>query len=109
MLTAAAQDRRPAPAPRFTSSIHSPIAGVSDAAWERFRVALAVQAPGAISESGGFGSYDMRPRRLADLGYVGDLRCERTKSGRQVYRCTFLSPWTEERFLRERPSLSLAL
>lgn len=101
MLTAAAQDRRPAPAPRFTSSIRSPLPGVSDAAWERFRVALAVQPPGATSESGGFGSYDMRPRRLADLGYVGDLRCERTKSGRQVYRCTFLSPWTEERFLRD--------
>ncbi len=101
MLTAAAQDRRPAPAPRFTSSIRSPLPGVSDAAWERFRVALEVQAPGAISESGGFGSYDMRPRRLADLGYVGELRCERTGAGRQVYRCTFLAPWTEERFLRD--------
>lgn len=46
----------------------SPLAGVSDDAWRRFVAAMtvrpAVDAPG----SKGFGCFDIRPRRLAELG-----------------------------------------
>lgn len=86
---------------RFRSQWKSPLRGVSDQQWERFVKVLDVQPIRDISESGGFGSYDMRPRRLKELGYVDNLRRVRTSSSRQIYDCDFIKPWTRERFLSD--------
>lgn len=94
---------------RFQSQaapLASPLPGVSASAWECFRVALEVQPIQAVSPSGGFGSYDLRPRRLVELGYAKNLRSTRTGAGRQVYECEFIAPWTEDRFL-ENPMAQL--
>lgn len=63
------------PAQRFTTTRFavlpaSPLSGVSDEVWKRFSEALEVQGSGDVSLSGGYGAYDMRPRRLAELGYA---------------------------------------
>jgi hypothetical protein len=88
----------------FRSASHelsSPLKGVSAAQWTRFVRALEVQAIGAVSESGGFGSYDMRPRRLVELGYAKDLRSVRNEDGRTIRVCEFILPWTQDRFLAD--------
>ena len=91
---------RPAVA-RFPSAMRCPLDGVSLSAWQRFVAALEVQGVDAVSERGGFGSYDLRPKRLRDLGYTTDLRRVRARGGRQIYTCSFVAPWTQERFLAD--------
>jgi hypothetical protein len=86
---------------RFSSLPPSPLAGVSNAAWSRFYTSLAVQPDAAVSESGGFGAYDIRPRRLVELGYATALPSVRTEAGRQVHVCEFVLPWTQARFLAD--------
>lgn len=86
---------------RFQSTLASPLPGVSIQAWTRFAQALEVQPIKAISESGGYGCYDMRPRRLVELGYAGNLQSARTPKGRMVYTCEFIHPWTAQRFLSD--------
>jgi hypothetical protein len=63
--------------------------------------ALAVQGTRDVSESGGFGSFDMRPRRLVELGLASGLRSERTANGRQVYACDLKPPLTLDEFLSD--------
>jgi hypothetical protein len=111
---------------RFTTGPESPLRGVTRDAWRTFYVGLEMQAPGEISESGGLGMFDIRPRRLVELGYATGLRSERrpvqhkwigerctrcklTRSedveqetcpnGRQIQVCEFILPWTQTRFL----------
>ena len=84
---------------QFKSSYTSPLAGVSDEAWNRFVYAMDVQAMNAVSESGGFGSFDIRPRRLAELGLMTNLRSTRTDGGRQILTGDFVLPLSRERFL----------
>jgi len=85
---------------RLRTRIASPLPGVSDAQWERFRSVLE-QPIKAVSESGGLGAFDMRPRRLAELGYMHKLRQTRSSSGRLNWCGDFLAPWTRERFLSD--------
>ena len=86
---------------RFIVGPESPLEGVTRDAWQRFVAALEVQGVGDVSESGGLGAYDIRPRRLVELGYAVDLRSIRTVAGRQVYECDFALPWTKTRFLSD--------
>jgi hypothetical protein len=80
----------------------SPLDGVSPLAWRRFVDALCVQEASAVSASGGLGEYDIRPRRLVELGYASGLRRERAAvGGRQVQTCVFVPPWTQARFLAD--------
>jgi hypothetical protein len=81
--------------------LKSPLAGVPDGAWEKFVKALEVQPIKAVSESGGLGSYDLRPRRLVELGFAKNLRSKRTDKGRQVYECDLAAPMTSDRFLKD--------
>lgn len=100
--------------PRFSSSLKSPLPGVALPAWQRFVSALELEdVPGAaprlrrmdeVSVRGGFGSYDLRPKRLGELGYVTDLvrAGGRAMRGRpQIYACRFVPPLTRERFLAD--------
>lgn len=87
------------PARRF-ALLGSPLSGVSSDAWQRFVVALETQPVGVVSKSGGLGSYDIRPRRLVELGYASGLRSFRCE-GRQIRRCDFTKPWTQKLFLSD--------
>ena len=100
--------------PRFDSTLRSPLPGISVPAWQRFVAALELEErPGqvpqprridAISARGGFGSYDLSPRRLQELGYVTALvrhgGAARHRK-RHLYTCTFVAPWTARRFLAD--------
>jgi hypothetical protein len=81
--------------------LDSPLEGVSADAWRRYVSALEMQPMGATSESGGLGSYDIRPRRLVELGYATKLVSLRSDSGRQIHSCNFIAPWTKARFLAD--------
>ena len=86
---------------RFTSGPDSALVGVSADAWRRLIAALEVQPTGATSASGGLGSYDIRPRRLVELGYAMQLVSLRSDSGRQIHACNFIEPWSKARFLAD--------
>jgi hypothetical protein len=94
---------------RFVSGPRSPLEGVSQEAWQRFVASLEVQAIGAVSNSGGLGSYDIRPRRLVELGYATALRSKRTPTSRQIQVCEFILPWTQARFLSDSIAQYVAL
>jgi len=96
-------------AQRFALGPKSPLEGISNDAWQRFVAALEVQQIDAISESGGLGSYDFRPRRLVELGYATRLCSKRTEKGRQIHICDFILPWTQARFLSDPVAQYVAL
>lgn len=86
---------------QVTSHLSSPLPGVGDDAWARFVTALEVQPVKAMSESGGFGAYDLRPRRLQELGLVTVTKLTRGPSGRSMCECNFVAPMTRDRFLSD--------
>lgn len=107
-------DAAEVPPVRFVSTLTSPLAGVSLPAWRRFVAALELEdVPGQaprprrmdqVSVRGGFGSYDLRPKRLQELGYVADLERQGGRAYKrqpQVYACRFLAPHTRDRFLAD--------
>ena len=69
----------------------SPIPGVAAEAWTRFVRALRQADPGAISPQGFLGCFEIHPRRLAELGDLGDgfrvATAARDEGG--VWRCDF--------------------
>jgi len=85
---------------RFHTILTSPLAGVSASAWSTFVRALDTQTIGAVSASGGYGSFDLRPRRLAELGYMQDLRSA-NRNGRTIQVGDFILPLTEEKLLAD--------
>lgn len=85
----------------YSLAVKSPLPGVSVEAWHQFAEALEVQANTAISASGGLGTYDMRPRRLMELGVCTNLRLINKHKERSVYECDFKAPWTKDRFLAD--------
>lgn len=91
------------PAQRFVATApKSPLEGVSNDAWQRFIAALEVQASDAISESGGFGSYDIRARVLVDLKYAINPRlASSVRSKREIHVCDFVLPWSKRKFLAD--------
>jgi hypothetical protein len=83
---------------RFIATMKSPLPGISDAAWGKFVKVMETAKPRSITISGGYGAFDMRPRRLVELGYANVLK--RGKNGkREVWKCEFVRPWTERKFL----------
>jgi hypothetical protein len=83
---------------RFANTaVPSPLEGVSASAWRAFVTVLAVQPTSAISRCGGLGAYNIRPRRLVELGRATNFR---RIGNRKV--CDFIEPWTQKRFLSDR-------
>lgn len=93
---------------RFSSSMRSPLPGVSEAAWRHFVIAMETQSSESVSASGGLGSYDMRPRRLIEIGYAENLRRLSRRNRRQVQVCDLVAPWTVDRFLAD-PVIQLSV
>lgn len=86
---------------RQYACLESPLSGVSNEVWGKFYRTLKIQPSDQVSESGGLGAFDIRPRRLVELKYAEGLRTERTAKGRQIHVCEFFLPWTEEKFLED--------
>lgn len=74
----------------------SPLEGVSPLAWRKFVAALEVQGYGDISRGGGLGAFNIRPRRLVEIGRATNFR---RLDGKQL--CDFKAPWTQKRFLAD--------
>ena len=84
--------------PTTNTLIKSVLNGVSDETWTEFVHALSTQDLSTISDSNSYGCFEMRPRRLADLGLMVELK--RTKKGkREVYEGVFTTPLTKQKFL----------
>jgi hypothetical protein len=97
-----------------TSALAAQLPGVTSEAWTAFIHALTIgdngkpRGFGIVTVSGGFGCFDLRPRRLADLGIMHRLRVERVGAPpaegepdrrRQVFVGDFVAPWTRAKFL----------
>lgn len=80
-------------APRFADEIVSPLEGVSPRLWRRFVSALSTQHE-SIARGGALGIYNIRPRRLVEIGRAVNFR---RVNGKQL--CDFVLPWTQKRFL----------
>lgn len=86
------------PAMRFSSSsLESPLEGVTTHGWMLFVSAIETQSAQATSATGALGAYGIRPQRLIELGYATNLRRTGPNGARQV--CDFILPWTEKKFL----------
>lgn len=84
---------------RFSMQIDSPLKGVSRQAWTKFVMVMGARPSSSISDSGGLGAYDMRPRRLAELEYATRLTRKKNAKGRHIYECVFVEPHTQAKFL----------
>lgn len=84
-----------------THTAKSPLPGIADDAWMTLVAALEVQSPRSVSESGGFGAYDMRPRRLQELGLVRVTDRKNRRHKPDMDECDFVAPLTRDRFLSD--------
>jgi len=74
----------------------SPLEGVSPTVWREWVAAHAIQPGGEVSRGGGLGAYNLRPRRLVEIGRAINFR---RIDGKQF--CDFVKPWTQARFLAD--------
>jgi hypothetical protein len=81
--------------------IRSEFPRVSDEAWTKFVFALRTSKLDSISSSNEKGMFSLKPKRLEDLSIMKNLKSERSPSGRMVWTGEFVSPMTEERFLKD--------
>lgn len=81
--------------------LESPLSGVSNEQWTDFAFAMKVGRLDLISPSNGLGMFDMRYKRLADLGLVENLRYKRdVVTNRSVQVADWLPPLTRALFLK---------
>lgn len=67
--------------------------------WTQFARCMMTQPLSAVSASNGLGLFDIRPRRLADLGVVVRLARKESPAGRLVWVAAFVPPLTCSGFL----------
>jgi hypothetical protein len=82
----------PIPQPK-TRALSSQIPGVPDEAWTEFSLTMKTASPKSISKSGSLGMFEMKPRRLADLGLMRNVEKKKSWTGQWV------PPLTESGFL----------
>ena len=91
------------PYPRATAlgkTLPSQIPGVSDEAWTEFALGMKTTAQDAVSSSNAFGMFEMRPRRLEDLGLMRNVvPVNSRKKGAMAWIGEWVPPLTEKRFL----------
>lgn len=81
------------------TALNSELPGVSSEAWTKFARAMRTAQRGAVSASNGIGGWELKPRRLADLGLMKNTSCVRSATGRMVWVGEFVSPLTLKDFL----------
>lgn len=79
--------------------LKSEIPNVSDEAWTRFVFAVKTAQPSAVSASNALGMFELKARRLADLGLVENIKRARSPLGRLMWVGEFVSPLTQREFL----------
>lgn len=80
----------------------SPFQKVSDEKWTEFVNAMRTAELGDVSDSNALGAFEMKMRRLGDLGLVKNLRCVRSPdTNRLIWEGDFVSPMTAKRFLSD--------
>lgn len=79
--------------------VPSLIEGVSDQAWTEFVMAMRTAQPGAVSASNALGMFELKPRRLADLGLVRNVALTRSPTNRMAWVGEFVAPLTQKKFL----------
>lgn len=101
--------RPPEPvAPARQRLLKSKIKGVSNEAWSDFVQAMTVGNVNTVSEGNEFGLYAMKPRRLADLKLIKDLRCMQSPTGRVIWVGEWIAPMTRDKFLGSEDAQYLA-
>jgi hypothetical protein len=84
--------------------LESPLPEVSNEAFTDFVFAMKVAPLEAVSPSNGLGMFDMRYKRLADLGLVTNLRYRRDLvTNRSVQEADWVAPLDPVKFLRSAP------
>ena len=83
--------------PRFRV-LESQIPGVSDEQWTEFALAMKT-ADQRSSADNALGMFQMKPRRLADLGLMTNVRSSRSLTGRMAWKGDWVAPLTERKFL----------
>ncbi len=80
----------------------SPFKKVSDEKWTEFVNAMRTAELGDVSDSNALGAFEMKMRRLGDLGLVKNLRCVRSPdTNRLIWEGDFVAPMTAKRFLSD--------
>lgn len=92
-LAEAGQQTPPAP----SRLLKIELASVSDADWTRFVLAMKTAAVDSVSGSCALGAWEMRPRRLVDLGLMTNLHSVKTPLGRRSYDGDFIGDVDPER------------
>lgn len=84
--------------------LRSEIEGVSDAKWTDFVLTMKTGSLESVSSANARGMFEMKPRRLADLGLMTNLRKSRSPEGSLVWLGDFAPPLTWEKF-KNSPSI----
>jgi len=80
--------------------LKSELPGVSNEAWTDFVFAMKTGEKTAVSPSNGLGMFDIRYKRLQDLGLVTDLQYKRDlETNRSVQVANWVPPLTRDGFL----------
>jgi len=79
--------------------LKSPLENVSDRSWTDFALAMKSASLGTVSDSNAMGMFAMKARRLADLGLVKNVACDRSPTGRLVWVGDWVPPMTQKAFL----------
>lgn len=80
--------------------LKSEIVGVSDARWTAFVRSLKTASPGSVSRWNALGMFEMKPRRLVDLGLMSNPGKVRAEGSRTVWVAEWVAPITERTFLQ---------
>lgn len=78
--------------------IKSEIEDVSDEAWTKFVMLMRTSAYGDVSATGALGAWEMRPKRLADLKLMANVR-QVAGPGRTAWAGEFVGDLTQRKFL----------
>lgn len=98
----------PLPAPDLTARVRqapmgrtlkSELPGISDVAWTAFAQAMKTSEPGTVSVKNTYGMFEMRPRRLVDVGVMENLRRTKAANGKTVWTGDWRGRITEKEFL----------
>ncbi len=80
----------------------SPLPDVSDEAWTKFADQMRTAKMGAVSKSNALGAWELKPRRLADLGLVMSLSYTKDpKTNRLIWTGDFIPPLSAKKFLND--------
>ena len=82
------------------AALPSELPNVSDAAWTAFALTMKVADVKAVSDSGSLGMFEMRPRRLGDLGLMKNVKPGNTRITKHMrWTGEWVAPLSEKKFL----------